>query len=279
MRPNVSTVLRDGARRPDRASPTSHATASARRPSARTAVGHGLERGRGGCTPPRPRRPGRARPRSRGRYPGSPRSRSRRDRAACRPRMPIVGYWMTECGVATSRVTLICSRSIMPRYPRRDLVLPVVALVDRIVEALALRLALEPTEPHVHALVLLAGEATEDHHAHLDLERDDLLFHALDPLVALSGTDVVLPAARRSLRASWGLGPRSAVPAEEGTPGPGRPECMIRFLMTANSSRCRPRRYPTRRRSSMSRPRRRRLRRGRAASPSVAAVCVLSGGG
>src|SRR5438034_8798102 len=77
------------------------------------------------------------------------------------------------------------------RNPRRDLVLPVVALIDEIVEALALRLALEPADPDVDALVLLADEAAEDHHAHLHLERDDLLFHALDPLVALTGTDVV----------------------------------------------------------------------------------------
>src|SRR5204863_1152948 len=61
------------------------------------------------------------------------------------------------------------------RHLRRDLVLPVVALVDDVVEPLALRLALEPADPHVDALVLLAHEAAEDDHAHLDLERDDLL--------------------------------------------------------------------------------------------------------
>src|SRR2546425_5144833 len=78
------------------------------------------------------------------------------------------------------------------RDPGRDLVLPVVALVDEVVEALALRLALEPADPDVHALVFLADEAAEDHHPHLDLERDDLLLHALDPLVTLTRTDVVL---------------------------------------------------------------------------------------
>src|SRR5437867_12829855 len=94
------------------------------------------------------------------------------------------------------------------RDPGRDLVLPVVALVDEVVEALALRLALEPADPDVHALVFLADEAAEDHHAHLHLERDDLLFHALDPLVALTGTDVVLPEledhAASWARAAWG---------------------------------------------------------------------------
>src|SRR5206468_9736387 len=76
---------------------------------------------------------------------------------------------------------------------RRDLLLPVVALVDEIVEALALGLALEAADPDVHAFVFLADEAAEDHHPHLDLERDDLLFHALHPLVALARMDVVLP--------------------------------------------------------------------------------------
>src|SRR5438132_11425316 len=79
------------------------------------------------------------------------------------------------------------------RHPRRDLVLPVLALVDEVVEALALRLALEAAEPHVHALVLLADEASENDHAHLHLERDDLLLHALHPRLLLSRMDVVLP--------------------------------------------------------------------------------------
>src|SRR5437867_4503869 len=75
---------------------------------------------------------------------------------------------------------------------RGDLVLPVVALVHEVVEALALLLVLESADPDVDALVFLADEAAEDHHSHLDLERDDLLLHALDPLVTLTRTDVVL---------------------------------------------------------------------------------------
>src|SRR5687768_1173591 len=74
----------------------------------------------------------------------------------------------------------------------RDLVLPVVALVDGVVEALALAFALEAAEPHVDARVVLAHEAAEDHHPHLDLERDDLLLHALDPLLLHARTHVVL---------------------------------------------------------------------------------------
>src|SRR5262245_40819227 len=77
--------------------------------------------------------------------------------------------------------------------PRRDLVLPVVALVHGVVEALALLLVLEAADPHVDALVLLAHEAAENDHAHLHLERDDLLLHALDPVVTLSRVDVILP--------------------------------------------------------------------------------------
>src|SRR5438552_2887950 len=79
------------------------------------------------------------------------------------------------------------------RHLGRDLVLPVVALVHDVIEALALRLALESPDPHVDALVFLAHEAAEDDHAHLDLERDDLLLHALDPALALPRPDVILP--------------------------------------------------------------------------------------
>src|SRR6185369_8081322 len=79
------------------------------------------------------------------------------------------------------------------RHPGRDLVLPVVALVDGVVQALALALVLEPPDPHVDALVLFPDEAAQDHHAHLDLEGNDLLLHALDPLGLLARTDVVLP--------------------------------------------------------------------------------------
>src|SRR5262249_61319617 len=61
------------------------------------------------------------------------------------------------------------------------------------VASLAPRHALAHANPYVYALYLLAYKAAQDDHAHLELERDDLLFHALDPLVALSGTDVVLP--------------------------------------------------------------------------------------
>src|SRR5258705_5268266 len=75
----------------------------------------------------------------------------------------------------------------------RDLVLPVVALVHGVVESLALAFVLEAADPHVHALVFLADEAAEDDHAHLDLKGDDLLLHALHPRLLLSRTDVILP--------------------------------------------------------------------------------------
>src|SRR5262249_32282092 len=42
------------------------------------------------------------------------------------------------------------------------------------------------------ASVLLAHEAAEDDHAHLHLEGDDLLLHALDPLLLLTRADVIL---------------------------------------------------------------------------------------
>src|SRR4030095_1190246 len=191
-RPNVSTV-RATARSTWRASPTSQATASARRPSARTAVATGSSA-------------------SARRLQTTRSAPTRASSTAIARPIP----WLAPVTIATRSCSVSAEKPIdrlldnrvrrrhQPgdfdllavdhgRHPRRDLVLPVVALVDEIVEALALRLALEPADPDVHALVLLADEAAEDHHAHLDLERDDLLFHALDPLVALTGTDVVLP--------------------------------------------------------------------------------------
>src|SRR5229473_2133689 len=101
--------------------------------------------------------------------------------------------------------------------PRGDLVLPVVGLVDRVVEPLALRLALEAADPDVDGLVFLAHEAAQDDHAHLDLERDDLLLHALHPRLLLSGTDVVLP----ELEEHAGLLGSSGLPGQH-TANPGR---------------------------------------------------------
>src|SRR2546428_4815897 len=98
---------------------------------------------------------------------------------------------------------------------RGDLVLPVVALIDEVVESLALLLVLEPADPDVDALVFLADEAAEDHHAHLDLERDDLLLHAPDPLVTLPRTDVVLPQLEEHAGLP-GLGPTRSGPAPKG---------------------------------------------------------------
>src|SRR2546427_3388810 len=222
MRPNVSRVC---ATTPStcRASPTSHATASARRPSARTrsATGSSASLRRLHATTSAPTRAS--------------------STAIARP-IP----WLAPVTIATrsrsvsaENATLLDDRVRRRDQPRdldllavdqagnlrRDLVLPVVALVDQIVEPLALGFALEPAEPHVHALVFLAGEATEDDHAHLDLERDDLLFHALDPLLALSGTDVVLP----QLEEHTGLLGVDVRRREYTRAGSSR-LCMIRFL-------------------------------------------------
>src|SRR5439155_19871900 len=78
------------------------------------------------------------------------------------------------------------------RHPRRDLGLPVIALVDRLVERLALAFALEAAQPHIYRRVGLAAEAAADDHAFGDLERDDLLLHYLDPFVDLAGPNLVL---------------------------------------------------------------------------------------
>src|SRR6516162_6757403 len=80
----------------------------------------------------------------------------------------------------------------MVRHARRDLCLPVVALVHRLVERLALGFALEPAQPHIDGRIGLAAEAAADDHAFGDLERDDLLLHDLDPFVDLARPNLVL---------------------------------------------------------------------------------------
>ena len=99
--------------------------------------------------------------------------------------------------VGTMRVTTIFSRSRQVGDARRDLFFPVVALVDRLVERLALRLALEPADPDVNGIVGLAAEAAGDHHALGDLERDDLLFHDLEPFRASCRAGPCIGAVRR----------------------------------------------------------------------------------
>src|SRR5204863_8405357 len=75
---------------------------------------------------------------------------------------------------------------------RRDLLSPMVALIDGLVERLALRLALKPAQPHIDRLIGFTAEAAGDHHALGDLERDDLLLHDVEPFLHLAGPDLVL---------------------------------------------------------------------------------------
>src|SRR5262245_14905233 len=168
MRPNSSTVCATAASTCF-VSPTSHGSASARRPSARTRSAT-----------------------------GSSASLRRLQTATCAPTLasstaiarPIpwlapVTIAMRSRNVSAEKATLLDNgvrrrdqaRDLdllaidQVRHPRRDLVLPVVALVHDVVKPLALGLALEAAQPHVDALVFLADEAPEDDHAHLDLER------------------------------------------------------------------------------------------------------------
>ena len=67
-----------------------------------------------------------------------------------------------------------------------------VAVVDRLVELLALGFALKAAQPHICGIVRLAAEAAADDHALGGLEGDDLLFHDLDPFVHLAGQNLVL---------------------------------------------------------------------------------------
>src|SRR5215831_10005874 len=174
-----------------RASPTSHATASARRPSARTrsATGSSASRRRLHATtwaPTRASSTAIARP-----IPWlAPVTIATRSRSVSAENATLLDDRVRRRHQARDLDLLAVDQA---RHLRRDLVLPVIALVDQVVQPLALGLALEPTQPDVDAFVFLADEAAEDDHAHLHLERNDLLLHALDPLLALPRTDVVLP--------------------------------------------------------------------------------------
>src|SRR5690242_14245947 len=78
------------------------------------------------------------------------------------------------------------------RNARRDLVLPVVALVDRLVLRLALGFAFEAAQPDIDGIVGLAPKAAAYDHALRDLEGNDLLLHDPDPFVDFAGQDLVL---------------------------------------------------------------------------------------
>src|SRR5215831_19676968 len=172
------------------ASPTSHATASARRPSARTrsATGSSASRRRLHATtwaPTRASSTAIARP-----IPWlAPVTIATRSRSVSAENPNLLDDRARRRHQARDLDLLAVDQG---RHLRRDLVLPVLALIDQVVEPLALGFALEATDPHIDALVFLADEAAKDDHAHLHLERDDLLLHALDPLLALTWADVVL---------------------------------------------------------------------------------------
>src|SRR5881628_2813541 len=196
-----------------RASPTSQATASARRPSARTRSATGSS----------------ASFRRLHTATWAPTRASSTAIARPIPRLAPVTIATRSRSVSAENPTLLDDR-VRRRHQARDLdllavdqgrnlrgdlVLPVVALIDEVVETLALLLALEPADPDVDVLVFLADEAAEDHHAHLDLERDDLLLHAPDPLVTLPRTDVVLPQLEEHAGLPW-LGPTRSGPVPKG---------------------------------------------------------------
>src|SRR5438105_6722306 len=78
------------------------------------------------------------------------------------------------------------------RNARPNLVLPVVALVHRLVLRLALGFAFKPTQPDVDGIVGLATEAAANDHPFRGLEGNDLLLHDPDPLIHLAGQNLVL---------------------------------------------------------------------------------------
>src|SRR5207302_228857 len=189
MRPNSSSV-RATAPSTCRASPTSHSTASARRPSPRTRPATGSSAffrrlHTATWAPTRASSTAIARP-----IPWlAPVTIATRSRSVSAENATLLDNRVRRRHQAGDLDLLAVDQG---RDLRRDLVLPVVALVDQVVEPLALGLALESANPDVDALVFLADEAAEDDHAHLHLQLDDLCSHAVPPLLALAAADVLL---------------------------------------------------------------------------------------
>src|SRR6185437_12271753 len=76
--------------------------------------------------------------------------------------------------------------------PRADLILPAIALIDFLVQLLALRFARKAADPYVEILILLSHEAADDDHALRDLKGDDRLLHVLDPVLPLPWSHTLL---------------------------------------------------------------------------------------
>jgi hypothetical protein len=74
----------------------------------------------------------------------------------------------------------------------RNLVFPPVALIDRLIELLAVFLALETANPDVKVVLLFADETPDDHHPFGNLEGKDCLLHILNPVVTLAGLGAIL---------------------------------------------------------------------------------------
>src|SRR5215472_1035468 len=103
------------------------------------------------------------------------------------------------------------------RDARCDRVLPVVALVDSLVEPLAILLAFKSADPDVEVRVLFCDKAADDDHALRDLEGDEDLFHEPHPGVPLTTQYPVLPELEQHphllrLVAIWGQWPGGEPP-------------------------------------------------------------------
>src|SRR5919109_1337478 len=76
---------------------------------------------------------------------------------------------------------------------RGDDALPMIALINGVIQPFPLFLAVEAADPDVQILLILADEASDNDHAFRHLEGDNLLFHELHPLLALSWSHPILP--------------------------------------------------------------------------------------
>jgi hypothetical protein len=74
-----------------------------------------------------------------------------------------------------------------------DDILPVVAFIDGVVQALPFCLAFEATNPDAEFLLFLANEAADDHHTSGNLGWNEFFFHEFYPLLPLSRSRAILP--------------------------------------------------------------------------------------
>src|SRR5262245_64348937 len=79
------------------------------------------------------------------------------------------------------------------RHLGGNVVLPMITLVNGLIQSFPLFLTFKATDPDIEIVFFLPHKAPENDHAFRDLERNDLLFHELDPFFTLPRLRTILP--------------------------------------------------------------------------------------